>query len=68
MNSYWVNFATNGDPNGPGLPAWPVFDEKEQETMCFDKTSGARPHPTLDKLKAFDVYYAKLREEAKTKK
>lgn len=68
MNSYWVNFAKNGDPNGPGLPAWPVFDEKEQKTMIFDRASGARPHPNLDQLKAFDAYYAKLREEAKTRK
>ncbi len=68
MGSYWVNFAKNGDPNGPGLPVWPAFDEKEQKTMFFDKTSGARPHPNLDQLKAFDAYYAKLREEAKTRK
>jgi para-nitrobenzyl esterase len=67
MSSYWINFAKNGDPNGPGLPVWPAFDTKEQ-TMFFDKTPSARPHPNLEKIKAFDVYYAKLREGAKNKK
>ena len=27
MSSYWVNFATLGTPNGPGLPSWPTYDE-----------------------------------------
>ena len=25
---YWVNFATNGNPNGLGLPHWPAYDAK----------------------------------------
>jgi para-nitrobenzyl esterase len=64
--SYWVNFATNGDPNGPGLPEWPAFDEEQQQTMVFDKTPGARQHPDRDKLEALDAYYAKVRAEAGT--
>ncbi len=25
VSSYWVNFATTGDPNGAGLRPWPAF-------------------------------------------
>jgi len=65
--SYWINFAKKGDPNGSGLPVWPVFDEKEQKTMFFDKAPSARTHPNVDKIKAFDAHFAKLRENAKAK-
>jgi para-nitrobenzyl esterase len=67
MSACWINFARNGNPNGSGLPVWPAFDEKEQKTMFFDKTPSARPHPNADKIRAFDVYFAKLREEARAK-
>jgi hypothetical protein len=25
MKSYWTNFATNGNPNGPGAARWAAF-------------------------------------------
>lgn len=38
MNNYWVNFAKTSDPNGPGLPHWPVFTNKRDELMNFNET------------------------------
>jgi para-nitrobenzyl esterase len=35
MVGYWTNFARAGDPNGPGLPAWPTFDPASRAYMRF---------------------------------
>jgi para-nitrobenzyl esterase len=34
-NSYWVNFARTGNPNGPSLPNWPQYDPKTDVLMNF---------------------------------
>lgn len=35
VQAYWTNFAKTGDPNGPGLPAWPKFDRASRRFMRF---------------------------------
>jgi para-nitrobenzyl esterase len=58
MQSYWVNFATHGDPNGPGLTAWPAFTETAPIVMRFGIDPGPAPIPHQDRLKVLDAYYA----------
>jgi para-nitrobenzyl esterase len=43
VSSYWVNFATNGNPNGPGLPVWPQFDPKSPTAMELGDHFGPMP-------------------------
>ena len=62
ISSYYVNFATTGDPNGKGLPQWPAFTYKNNTVMVFDAMPSARPYPILDRVKAFDPYFERLRK------
>jgi para-nitrobenzyl esterase len=55
MRKYWINFATNGDPNGPGLPVWKSFHEPSQLAMVFDESAGSRRLPNLDGLQAWNA-------------
>ncbi|RKS06801.1 para-nitrobenzyl esterase [Nocardiopsis sp. Huas11] len=45
MSAYWVNFARTGDPNGPGLPAWPTVAQEPEQVMEFDGGSAVAPRP-----------------------
>ncbi|MES2264710.1 MAG: carboxylesterase family protein [Pseudomonadota bacterium] len=37
MSSYWINFASNGDPAVEGLPHWPRFDAAGANTLLLDR-------------------------------
>ncbi|HRJ31223.1 MAG TPA: carboxylesterase family protein [Cyclobacteriaceae bacterium] len=36
MNTYWVNFAKTGNPNGKGLPGWPAYTIQKEEILDVD--------------------------------
>lgn len=35
LQAYWTNFAKTGDPNGEGLPEWPVYDGETRPYLEF---------------------------------
>ncbi len=43
IQQYWTNFARTGDPNGPGLPGWPVYKPTDWQVLHLDTTSAAKP-------------------------
>jgi para-nitrobenzyl esterase len=62
--SYWTNFAKHGDPNGKGLPDWPVFRDTKQQVMHFTNTAQAGPMVNEEGLKILEDYFQWLRAES----
>ncbi|GAO30686.1 carboxylesterase/lipase family protein [Geofilum rubicundum] len=52
MNAYWVNFAKTGNPNGEGLPDWPLYDTQKEEILDVELEGNAiaKPEPRKERL------------------
>lgn len=62
MAGYWTTFATTGDPNGGGRPAWPEVGAERDRLLEF--TNGgpvAKPVPNAERLDLIEAYYGRVR-------
>lgn len=54
MNRYWTNFAKTGNPNGQGLPNWPLYNNKNQDMLDIELDGKIVSKPDSRKAR-FDV-------------
>jgi para-nitrobenzyl esterase len=61
MSSYWANFITKGDPNGPGLPAWPQYkDLSKDKVIVLGDTVQVEATVPAEKMAFFSARWARL--------
>lgn len=61
METYFANFVKAGDPNGPGLPAWPAADRGGSEmVMHLDVNTRAEPERHRERYEFLDQFYTPL--------
>ena len=51
MNTYWANFAKTGNPNGTGLPIWPIYDLQKENIIDIDIDGNLISKPDTRKMR-----------------
>jgi para-nitrobenzyl esterase len=65
MAGYWVSFATTGNPNTKGLPAWPAYDPEKDTVLELGDHVQARSGVNKAGLDFFDAFFmARLQPKA----
>jgi para-nitrobenzyl esterase len=59
--SYWVNFAKTGDPNGSGLPTWPIYDRAKDNVLELGDEIRVQREENAAGLDFFDAFNQFLR-------
>ncbi|HWB33379.1 MAG TPA: carboxylesterase family protein [Acidobacteriaceae bacterium] len=63
MQQYWINFARTGNPNGPGLQQWPVYNRAAtaqtdtHPVMHLDANSAASPDTLRPRYLFLDQFW-----------
>ena len=58
ISTYWLNFVRTGNPNGAGLPPWPVFDPATPKIQVIDDAIRTQPLLPPGKLAAMRTLIA----------
>jgi para-nitrobenzyl esterase len=56
IEGYWTNFAKSGDPNGPGLPAWPQFQPEARNLLVLDEAIRVEPAGMAERCAFWEEY------------
>jgi para-nitrobenzyl esterase len=60
MRKYWSNFARTGDPNGAGLPKWPVYDAADGwQVLHLDAETTAQADTLRDRYIFLNTVWGK---------
>jgi para-nitrobenzyl esterase len=60
-SNYWVTFARSGNPNGPGLPSWPAFENTQGKVQYLGDPITTERVLGIDSLRVFDAVYSDVR-------
>lgn len=60
MQEYWINFIKTGNPNGPDLPQWDIFDEQKGNVMELGANISMTEDPYMEIYKVYDKYQSSL--------
>ncbi len=59
LEGYFANFVKTGNPNGPGLPAWPAAGTGDRvRTMVIDDPAHSEPEPYRAVYEILNRFYA----------
>ncbi len=61
MQQYWVNFAKTMNPNGAGLPNWPVYEEGKKTVMQFNNGATLIETPNMEGISLIDRFMKYIR-------